>query len=651
MRQVFVSHVAPALAALWPVLIHRHSSSSSSSSHEESKSCGDNDVFIVSDIVRLRYLTIINEYVARGEMLWLLPSSSSQHSAAGDSTTGDHLEFVRSAKLVLSRFRISVLYGSLHPLFADGLILRRRLGDPQTPGAFGTVLELTRLLLACIDDRTTTVMQTDGSIQLLIEADSVEEEGSGGGGDHVQYNPWPVLCSILLSDTGFYEAKLAVLEWLTEHAENERMEIFGRLGVSANLLPALIADIDSATPVRDPVVRSASIRLLSCLCAKLEISPSSFPVDDLVSFWDRISAQLSSSPISVALALTELQATLVHMVYAQQQQQQQVSDDNDGAHSRLRAWANHLYEWADPERAHPYRLAVGRSLVVYSTIKRFYETTVEVDSASEEILRLCYWRVLQDDDEEIRDYVAQSISRRLGRQLGCDQACERLIADFDEPLTFPHTYVTNRLAYLLGPLHLSTDSTLDGVEARKEAVRAMVEVAVNPSRVLFDHEPPNIYIDQSRNLELAYYSLVTIAASSSNRLSDYELGVFIEGAMHCVEALDAARMAISTIPGGSGEATMLSSLYSLIQSWILGARLAVFVATRLKGDNGDTIVARVKEVVDAWLNPKSDSVLLHPWIARALSSLDDLCICAKASGGGAISKDRAVSDLFLLTFI
>ncbi|KAJ2434791.1 hypothetical protein GGF42_009167, partial [Coemansia sp. RSA 2424] len=239
MRQAFVSHVVPALAALWPVLIHRHSaSSSSSSSHEESKSCSD--AFIVSDIVRLRYLNIINEYVARGETLWLLqPSSSSQQAAAGDSTTGNDLEFVRPAKLTLSRFRISVLYGSLHPLFADGLILRRRLGDPQTPGAFGTVLELTRLLLACIDDRTTTVMKTDGSIQLLIEADSVEEE-DGGGGDHVQYNPWPVLCSILSSDTGFYEAKLAVLEWLTEHAENERMEIFGRLGVSANLLPALI---------------------------------------------------------------------------------------------------------------------------------------------------------------------------------------------------------------------------------------------------------------------------------------------------------------------------------------------------------------------------------------------------------------------------
>ncbi|KAJ2614510.1 hypothetical protein GGF44_005995, partial [Coemansia sp. RSA 1694] len=68
MRQAFVSHVVPALAALWPVLIHRHSSSSSSSSHEESKSCGgDDNAFIVADIVRLRYLAIINEYVARGE--------------------------------------------------------------------------------------------------------------------------------------------------------------------------------------------------------------------------------------------------------------------------------------------------------------------------------------------------------------------------------------------------------------------------------------------------------------------------------------------------------------------------------------------------------------------------------------------------------
>ncbi|KAJ2259461.1 hypothetical protein GGI01_003630 [Coemansia sp. RSA 376] len=620
MRRAFIGHVFPALTALWPLLIH-----SPTRDHGDANSDEDNAIE-VSDIVRHRYLLIVNEYVARGE-LWTL--TRQQQPADQES--------VRSAQLALSRFRISTLYGSLHPLFADRRILRH-LGNSQTPGAFGTVLELTRLFLACVDDRAMAVMQTDGSVQLRIDSDDSEDIGN-----QVQYNPWPVLSS-LLSNNEFYEAKLAVLEWMSEHAENENMEIFGRVGVT-NVLTILVADIESTTG--DPLVRAASTRLLALLCTKLEISPAVFPVDDLLAFWDRISAQLGARfcPISVALSLTLLQATLIHMVYAQ--------SCDDKAHSRLRAWANHLYEWADPERATPYRHAVSRSLVTYSAIKRFHEATTNtaiVDPASEEILRLCYWRVLQDDDEEIRDYVAQSISRRLGRQLGCDQACERLIADFEPSGTlFPHTYVSNRLAYLLALPSLGFD-----LDAAKSEARQAVDMAINPSRVLFDHEPPNIYIDQSRNMQLAYYSLVTIASSFA--VSESTGDVFIKGAMCCVEAFDAALLALrgsdnTTMLGG---ATSLSLLYSLIQSWILGARLAVFTAARL-GNNYKAVVDRVKEIVGAWLSPQDNKSLgpIHPWIIRALCSLDDLCRSAESDTGviQPISKDRAVSDLFLLTYI
>ncbi|KAJ2861015.1 hypothetical protein GGH94_005166 [Coemansia aciculifera] len=620
MRRAFIGHVFPALTALWPLLIH-----SPTRDHGDSKSDEDNAIE-VSDIVRHRYLLIVNEYVARGE-LWTL----TQQQQPADQ------EFVKSAQLALSRFRISVLYGSLHPLFANRRILRH-LGNSQTPGAFGTVLELTRLFLACVDDRTMAVMQTDGSVQLRIDSDDSDDIGN-----QVQYNPWPVLSS-LLANNEFYEAKLAVLEWMSEHAENENMEIFSRVGVT-NVLTILIAGIETTTG--DPLVRAASTRLLALLCTKLEISPAVFPVDDLLAFWDRISAQLGARfcPISVALALTLLQSTLIHMLYTQ--------SCNDGAHSRLRAWANHLYEWADPERATPYRQAVSRSLVTYSAIKRFHETTTNmavVDPASEEILRLCYWRILQDDDEEIRDYVAQSISRRLGRQLGCDQACERLIADFEPSGTlFPHTYVSNRLAYLL--VLPSLEFSLD---AAKREARQAVDMAINPSRVLFDHEPPNIYIDQSRNMQLAYYSLITIASSSF--VSESTAEVFIKGAMCCVEALDAALLALrgsdnTTMLGG---ATSLSLLYSLIQSWILGARLAVFTAARL-GNNHVAVITRVKAVVGAWLTPQDNTLLgpVHPWIIRALCSLDDLCSSAESETGAIqpISKDRAVSDLFLLTYV
>ncbi|KAJ2476191.1 hypothetical protein EV174_005007 [Coemansia sp. RSA 2320] len=658
MRRAFVAQIVPDLAALWPVIVQaldRHEPGSpaiqdTENERSSTESCEKADD--VSDIVRHRYLLIINEFVARGE-LWLLPQS------AGGTDTGDDAEFSRSARLVLSRFRISMLYGSLHPLFADRMVLRQ-LGNAQTLGAYGTVLELTRLFLACVDDRTLAVVKADRTVQLCLEENAVS--GIGNQKSRVLYNPWTVLAS-LLACSDYYEAKLAVLEWLADHVARERMEIFARIGIT-NLLSVLAADaIDTRV---DPVVRAASIRLLAQLCAKLEIDPEDFPVNDLAAFWDQISAQLHGTdmfcPLSVALALTELQATLVHMVYARAVS----ADEANNAHRRLLAWANHLYEWADPEMATPYRSAVSRALVLYSAIKRFHETnppdthkqkqTLAVDTASEQILRLCYWRMLQDDDEEIRDFVAQSISRRLGRQLGCDQACERLIADFAPPpgpLSFPLTYVSNRLAYLLA---LPPAGECTPVSERAARV---VDAAVHPSRILFDHEAPNIYIDQSRNTQLAYYSLVSIADYSVS--TPEELKVFVDGAMQCVEALDSARMALANTDALS--ATSRPTLFPLLQSWILGAQLAVFVASKMECTDGGAndvgangIIPRVSAVADSWLN-SAGLQPVHPWIARALRSLADLCACALAAADSPadatlrISKDRAVADLYLLTYI
>ncbi|KAJ2742704.1 hypothetical protein GGI20_004288 [Coemansia sp. BCRC 34301] len=575
MHRAFADHVVPALAGLWPVLVHGQSEAASGE-------------WVVSDVVRQRYLATINEFVARGEQ-WI-----------GDDPSGS-----------LTRFRTSALYGSLHPLFADRLSLG---SSPQTPGASATLLELTRLLLACIDD-------------------------TGCHPDHVQYNPWLALSTLLAQGPGgFYEAKLAALDWLAGHAERGRMAIFARLHVTADLLPILVADADRVD--LDPPVRASAVRLLALLCARLEIAPAVFPVDSLLLFWDRISAQLGGSAgfvaMSVALALTELQAALAHMLYVQ--------EDPEHVHGRVRAWANQLYAWADAEQPQPRRLAVGRALVAYSAIKQLHKEAV-VDAPSEQILRLCYWRALQDDDDEVRDVVASSISRRLGRQLACDHACERLVADF-EPNGFPHTFVADRLAYLF-----ALGGELTAGAARARAASAVNSAAACPSRLLFDHEPPNIYVDQSRNMQLAYYSLVAIASRDWPSSSDH-LRVLIDGAMCCVEALSAACEALLLLTPGS-EATMLPSLYSLVQSWILGARLAVYVATlHNKAVANDVAIAQAKDVATQWLSLSGSGDLepVHPWIARALHALNDLCDCAKKDSG-AISRDRAVSDLFLLTYI
>ncbi|KAJ1797881.1 hypothetical protein LPJ59_002853 [Coemansia sp. RSA 2399] len=601
MCRQFATNVVPALTALWPMLVRSDGMSE--------ETC---------DVVRHKYLVIINEYVARGES-WLLQGVADR-------------ELVRDVRLLLTRFRVSMLYGFLHPLFAD----TSNLFSPeyaQIPGAFGTALELTNLLLACIDDRIAPARETDGLIEPELDPDS----------DTV-YNPWRALYEILSNDA-FYEAKLAVLEWMADHARCERMEIFQR--VEIDVLLGILINPGAAS--NDPMVAAASTRLLALILTKMEIDARALPVDSLTGYWDSIVEQLEADfcPLSVSVALVELQAALIHMV----RQDTSKADTNAVAavNQRLYAWTSMLYEWADSERAAPYRQAVSRALVTYSAIKRYIEAiprssgsmVVLVDSQSEELLRLCYWRLLQDDDEDIRSFVAQSISRRLGRELACDQACEQLVVDFrpgaNGTAEFPRTYVANRLDYMLS-----------GADA-EESVLA----AINPNRTLFDHENPNTYIDEPRNVQLAFYSLVTIADRCGGIDSSKEAReVFASGANRCVSALETALRVLVKSRSAALEqgialsgmlgATSVSALFSLLQSWILGARLALFVGT----SQGDSSAAeRISLVARQWLESE-DLKPVHPWIARSLRQLLDM-----ATGPVPVAKERVLEDLFLLTNI
>ncbi|KAJ2080009.1 hypothetical protein H4R24_003381 [Coemansia sp. RSA 988] len=719
MKKAFVSHVLPALTALWPIIIqsishhHRQSSATVGADGGAMHSEGNASGFDMSDIVRHKYLCIVNAFVTRGER-WL-------HHQHGDSEP-----LSRSSRLLLSRFRITMLYGSLHPLFTSSHALTH-LSFSQTPGAYGTVLELVKLFLACVDDRTLAVVCEDGSVQLRIDGELLDEHGASmppasESSSEVLYNPWPVLSNVLASSC-FYEAKIEALEWLQDHAASGRMDIFDRIGID-NLLPYLIVDTRAPLPPRsslsaaslssvtvsvegemrpshDPLVRAAAVRLLALLCTKLDIDARALPVHDLLAYWDSIVEQLTSGvfcSLSVSTALVEFQAALVHMVYQYAVRISGTEGDEviEGFCRRKLAWAKQLYSWTDPERAMPYRQAVSKAVITYSAIKRYYEadaqtlptssdyaennTSVALDSASEEIIRLCYWRLLQDDDEEIREFMACSISQRLGRQLACDQACEKLVADF-VPLPqapFPRAYVENRVAYLLGLGSDYTDQQLSDV-----AVDELVRAVINPDNCqLFEHEHPNVYIDEPRNQQLAFYSLVTVADvfSSADQLQQQHEGnnnsqppkplvELASWAMRCVDALDTAHAILMESDGlvlGSGVelggvmgATSQSGLFSHLQSWILGARLALFVGSQL-GSSVDQraceIVRRVHSVANKWLHGSAPLQPLHPWIARALRLLAELAASsvdplAEDTCVHPISKEQAVSDLFLLTAI
>ncbi|KAJ2235931.1 hypothetical protein IWW45_002186, partial [Coemansia sp. RSA 485] len=358
MRQSFIRHVVSQLASLWPIVVHRfgdgHQSDPDAAcrhnddgeqqrQQEEGLDEADMFGFDLPDIIRHKYLTIINEYVARGEE-WVLQGISD-------------VKFIKKTRLLLSRFRVSMLYGSLHPMLSHPqLLLSMQLGNAQTPSSYGTVLELVRLYLACVDDRAMAVVGSDGSMQLMIEGELVDEHGAlvPPGGNEVLYNPTPVIRNILSSNM-FYEAKLLVLEWLTEHLRCERMEIFGRISMDTLLVSLIFDSVRIASNIpdlpqssTDPVVRAAAIKLLALLCTKMEIDPVTFPVPDLLAYWDDLVEQINGPrhcPLSVSTALVELQAALLHML------RQRVSNRQHGGPAisaatvgeRSLAWAQQLY--------------------------------------------------------------------------------------------------------------------------------------------------------------------------------------------------------------------------------------------------------------------------------------------------------------------
>ncbi|KAJ1961595.1 hypothetical protein GGI12_003162 [Dipsacomyces acuminosporus] len=630
MRREFVTLVFPALAAVWPAVIHGKS--------EDGEGAGE-EGHEVPDIIRHKYLAIINEYVADGES-WIL-----------DGVTD--LALIKSTKLSLARFRVSILYGFLHPLFASTTAISH-MGSAQIPGAYGTVSELTKLLLACIDDRAKTVVDRHGAVQV----EAYEESRSALAGvehEEVVYNPWTVISNIL-SNNEFYEAKLAVLEWLTEHINHGRVEIIERIGL-LNLLSYLLIDTlpyeaklghgyAGVQPATDPLVRAASIRLSALLCTRLAIDVEHYPFADLLGHWDDIEFQLNAPfcPLSVATAFVEYQAALLHLIG--QKVRAGSSYSADDLRKRALSWAKYLYGWTDPERAAPYRDAVSKALVAYSRIMQ-EDNTEHHDPATEEILHVCYWRLLQDDDEGTREFVAQSVSQRLGRELGCDQACERLVLDFESQIAgsaFPETYVRDRLGYLL---------SLQPGQTAKAAVLA----AINPNRALFEHEKPNIYIDEPRNIQLAYHSLISIASSVEGEAMD----LFVDGSLKCLDSLDTAHRALieksevalanGVLLSGCLGVTSLPSLFSYLQSWILGARVALFVASKADESKGKEIVHRVIDVANAWITSK-ELQPVHPWIARALGGLVEMAHGVLVESKVVpMSKEKALDDLYLLTYI
>ncbi|KAJ1958641.1 hypothetical protein EC988_000192 [Linderina pennispora] len=624
MRRAFVMQVFPALTSLWPQLIQNADDGRYPQSADD-----------VSDMVRFKYLCIINEYVARGED-WLLAGV-------------DDLSLIKTTKLVLSRFRISILYGFLHPLFSnpDTLVA---IGGAQIPGAFGTLQELTSLLLACIDDTTAAVLQDDGTVQLEVDTAPYAAEGR-----QVSYNPWAVFESILTNNE-FYESKIVLLDWLIAHISTGQIEIFERIGI-LNLLSFLVIDAMSPQraselpgaiqPALDPLVRSKSILLLAVLCTRLDIDAREFPIGDLIGHWDDISNQLNARfcPLSVATSFVQYQGALLHLL----QQCAAVHGDYalEVVHKRSIEWAAYLLKWTDPERAVPYREAVSRAVIRYSMIKRFYtgpdgEVDIPFNPTSEEILRMCFWRLLQDDDEDIREFMAKHISRRLGKELACDQACEQIIDRFT-PLEnqYPHMLVSHCFEHLL----------------RSSSGKVVVQTAVSPNRRLFEHENPNIYIDEFRNLQLAYRTLINLAAMFED--SPTACKEFMDRGMLCEEALSLAHAALLDVKHQIGDngveisgtlgATSLPALFSHIQSWILGARVAVFAASRMTGHGGAENLHKIVACIEGIL-ASAEIQPLHPWVLRSLYGLRDMAHCAVETAEP-VSKDMAMADLYLLTCV
>ncbi|KAF9963955.1 hypothetical protein BGZ70_007081 [Mortierella alpina] len=384
-----------------------------------------------------------------------------------------------------------------------------------------------------------------------------------------------------------YEVRLETLETLQALLETNRAGIdasFNVLSIHATLIEILFQGEENLECLR------VEVALLSHIGG-----PRPFPQGsrvDIVEFWNRLCMRIddeATGGVAVVEAILPATGGIFVQIW------------NDLAIDRtlridcLNRWAAFIYKHADEYQTLQLREAALESIAFFAPhflAPRQEQPSADITEAYLKLFETLTWQ-LQDDEADVREEAAQIVSR--GIQLPYAVSSEKaltLIYDLQLKLFAGKEATESQLNHLV-------ESLISGYIGKGQPAHLVAE-SLQPSKMLFDKESPNLYREPLISMQLIQRSLETIIArpelpdSVSQKLASFQ--------QTCIENVHEVQKAIQ-----EWEESALSRDRS---PWGVSSRKPIFeVLWRLASGGSLRTGAQLSEV---YLEAIQDSGKVHP---------------------------------------
>ncbi|KAF9158992.1 hypothetical protein DFQ26_007031 [Actinomortierella ambigua] len=275
---------------------------------------------------------------------------------------------------------------------------------------------------------------------------------------------------------------------------------------------------------------------LECLRVQVALLPilnatSPFPRPapvDMVEFWSRLFSRMDDQA-TVDVAMVETILPAIGNVFCQIWNDQSL--ELSVRLECLKRWAAACLKYSDESQTLQLREAVMESLAFFAAqLLRPTQSIVPQDDAvpAELMLFSTLIRLLQDDDVDVRDEMAMVVSKALGLDFGV--IAERVLVLLYDKLV--ERFASGQGTILSeARVQMLTQLLVEDLLGIGKPERIVFE-SLQPSKVLFDKESPNIHREPLVSMQLALKSLRKVMALESEGVLPASI---LEGLQSCQE--------------------------------------------------------------------------------------------------------------------
>ncbi|KAG0232556.1 putative death-receptor fusion protein-domain-containing protein [Mortierella sp. GBAus27b] len=376
-------------------------------------------------------------------------------------------------------------------------------------------------IVGLMEEAQTYRQQIGGHLVRRLMARTVISATALGINVALSYEQASGMVKTLLNDQD-YELRLETLETLQQLLESNRETVLKHLDISAihcTLIETLFKGEPNLECLRLQVVMLSSL-------GGHQPFPKQSSVN-MVEFWKRLFGRIEDEATG-GVAVVEAILPATGKVFVQ------IWNDTNIPESVridcLNQWATSINKFANEHQTLQLREAALESISFFTDQlldPQQTQPSFEKTRAYLQLFEALIWQ-LQDDEAEIRESATQVISR--GSRLPCAVSSEKaLMMIYDDQIKrFGGKGATEPQMLLL------LDALVSGLVANSDPVRVVAE-SLQPNKMLFDKESPNLHREPLISIQLTQRSLEQILAGSDVPSSVHDKVKTFQG--HCIKQI------------------------------------------------------------------------------------------------------------------